>query len=399
MGTDVLPIYEKLMPAVMHVESRGNPSAISPKGALGTMQTMPGTLADPGYGIHPARDNSPKEQERVGQDYLRAMLTQYKDPRLALAAYNWGPGNVDRAMQQHGGNVDAVIASAPAETQKYIPAVLNQAQAGGGSPVPSPMQSRLQRNSGKDGQAMPFGARVKTSPKASPSELERRVQLAKELGATPAEIKQIVLGGSGGDSAPSGYRRKANGDLEPIPGGPADKNGATSMDDLNPRQKVAVQGVQRNLMSYASALTGVKQEVLATMTPEQIEKAVTEKGGRFLQGGTARYAASLPGGQLAVDAANSDTASYAQGAGAAWAAYENPTGIITNSDRETATLQMPNPKDPPEVQAKKLRNFLELSGYKPKAAPKPPPGTAPKIRKAPKQLSDDELLRALNGGG
>lgn len=52
--------------AVQSVESGGNPYAVSPKGALGPMQTMPGTLRDPGYGVAPARDNTPQEQARVG---------------------------------------------------------------------------------------------------------------------------------------------------------------------------------------------------------------------------------------------------------------------------------------------------------------------------------------------
>lgn len=128
LGTDILPSLEQ---AVMQVESGGNPAAVSSKGAVGTMQTMPGTLRDPGYGVVPARDQSPAEQERVGKDYLGAMLRQYADPRAALAAYNWGPGNVDNALRAAGGNVDAMLASAPAETRAYVPKVL--AQVGGGA--------------------------------------------------------------------------------------------------------------------------------------------------------------------------------------------------------------------------------------------------------------------------
>ena len=99
LGSDVVPSLEQ---AVMQVESGGNPAAVSSKGAVGTMQTMPGTLRDPGYGVVPARDQSPAEQERVGKDYLGAMLRQYADPRAALAAYNWGPGNVDNALRAAG---------------------------------------------------------------------------------------------------------------------------------------------------------------------------------------------------------------------------------------------------------------------------------------------------------
>lgn len=99
------------------------------------------------------------------------------------------------------------------------------------------------------------------------------------------------------------------------------------------------------------------------MTSEEIATAIRDNGGRFVQGGVARTLSELPFGGSMVAGANADIVSYAQGAGAAWAAYENPTGMITNTDRETATAQMPNPLDPPEVQATKIKSFLDLSGW------------------------------------
>lgn len=63
------------------------------------MQTMPGTLASPGFGVQPAKDGSPEEQARVGRDYLGAMAQKYNgDPIAASAAYNWGPENFDKAL-------------------------------------------------------------------------------------------------------------------------------------------------------------------------------------------------------------------------------------------------------------------------------------------------------------
>ncbi len=57
---------------------------------------MPGTLRDPGYGVRPAKDNSPAELERVGKDYLAAMGKRYDgNVPLQLAAYNAGPATVD----------------------------------------------------------------------------------------------------------------------------------------------------------------------------------------------------------------------------------------------------------------------------------------------------------------
>lgn len=99
-----------------HYDRAGN-IITSSAGAMGRMQTMPGTLRDPGFGVTPARDNSPEEMERVGKDYIDAMYARYGNIDHALAAYNWGPGNFDRAYRKHGANW---LQHAPAETQEYL---------------------------------------------------------------------------------------------------------------------------------------------------------------------------------------------------------------------------------------------------------------------------------------
>jgi hypothetical protein len=85
------------------LESNGAPDSSTVQGPLtssgeraqGNMQVMPSTSANPGYGVTPAKDNSPQEIARVGRDYLGAMTARYQDPALTLAAYNAGPGIVD----------------------------------------------------------------------------------------------------------------------------------------------------------------------------------------------------------------------------------------------------------------------------------------------------------------
>lgn len=108
------PQFNELVGRVIHQESRGDPNAVSPKGAEGLMQVMRHTGFDPGMGVMPMRNDSPEENVRFGRDYLAALLKRYDDVPTALAAYNWGLGNVDEWIA--GGRKGEL----PEETQTYI---------------------------------------------------------------------------------------------------------------------------------------------------------------------------------------------------------------------------------------------------------------------------------------
>jgi len=107
-------IPAKLLRSVVAAESAFQPQVVSPKGAIGLMQLMPATASQ--YGADP-RD--PAQNVEAGTAYLRDLLIKYKgDVALALAAYNAGPG----AVQKYGG------VPPYAETRSYVGRVIRNWQ-------------------------------------------------------------------------------------------------------------------------------------------------------------------------------------------------------------------------------------------------------------------------------
>ncbi len=84
-----------LVRSIMAAESNFDPSVVSQKGAIGLMQLMPDTAQE--YGIDP---NVPAQNVDGGAHYLRVLMNRYRKStdwlRRVIAAYNAGPGVVDR---------------------------------------------------------------------------------------------------------------------------------------------------------------------------------------------------------------------------------------------------------------------------------------------------------------
>jgi len=91
----------------------------SPAGAMFRNQVMPATAQNPGFGIRPAAAQTPEEYNRVGNEYMDAMRKRYGgNEQAALAAYNAGPGTVDKNLASNQGQLN--VGTLPAETQNYV---------------------------------------------------------------------------------------------------------------------------------------------------------------------------------------------------------------------------------------------------------------------------------------
>lgn len=127
-----IPVGEQYAPpalvkAVMQVESAGKPKAVSEKGAAGLMQLMPATAKE--LGVEDRFD--PAQNIEGGSRYLQQMINKYKKTDLALAAYNWGPSNIDKAIRKVKAEGKRVtwanimqVVKVPMETRLYVNKVL-----------------------------------------------------------------------------------------------------------------------------------------------------------------------------------------------------------------------------------------------------------------------------------
>jgi membrane-bound lytic murein transglycosylase D len=110
------------------VESALNPTAISRAGAAGLWQFMPGTGKMYGLDITSYQDErfDPIKETEAACKYLRFLYNTFGDWNLALAAYNSGPGNVNKAIRRANGKKDfwAIKQYLPKETQGYVPAFI-----------------------------------------------------------------------------------------------------------------------------------------------------------------------------------------------------------------------------------------------------------------------------------
>lgn len=126
-----LGVDPDLAEAVESQESRGNPTLVSPRGARGSMQVMPKTSVEISKRYGP-------DLQRQGVGYLGERLKSFEDvpedqrQSFALAAYNAGPGRLERARKHAGrkgldpNSFTQVAQFLPQETRDYVPGVFGR---------------------------------------------------------------------------------------------------------------------------------------------------------------------------------------------------------------------------------------------------------------------------------
>ncbi|RAV21738.1 lytic transglycosylase domain-containing protein [Paenibacillus contaminans] len=118
-------VSSSLVKSVIHAESSFDSMSVSGAGAKGLMQLMDNTAR--GLGVTDSFD--PEQNINGGTRYLSEMLNKYNGSEaVALAAYNAGPGRIDRLGIRTEADLQAKFSQLPQETQKYVNKVLELAK-------------------------------------------------------------------------------------------------------------------------------------------------------------------------------------------------------------------------------------------------------------------------------
>ncbi len=228
-------------------------TARSRAGAMGPMQLMPGTAKELGVDPH-----DPAENIRGGISYLKKMYSKYQDPALAAAAYNAGPGRLDKALSSESG-----LAALPKETRNYIIGL-----AGGGEV----------RHFYEGDYVDPMGSSpVVTDPDmgsyqsiipGSPENLLKNKQITEE------QYKEIKTRKEAAKTPPAKPKEETKPDLQ------------TTFDDFTRRQQASP---ERDIFAEIIARNDAQREDMKKSTAEDKNLALLAAG-LGIMGGTSPYA-------------------------------------------------------------------------------------------------------------
>lgn len=256
----------QLAMSVMNAESSGNPRAVSPVGAQGLFQLMPGTASD--MGVTNAFD--PAQNINGGVKYLGQMLQQFGSPQAALAAYNWGPGNVARRG----------VNAAPPATQAYVSKVMGNT---------APQSATPPSDGWVDVQMPGQQEQSQNASAAPPSDGWVDIQL-------PSQQPQQPTPNTGENSSISPPTP-----AQPAPAGPSFGGSVLQgmRDTLNAAQQLGVHSVQAlpsNVQSFVNhmPLIGPATKMLGMVPASQVDSRIAQQNQQYA-------AARANAGQTGID--------------------------------------------------------------------------------------------------
>lgn len=185
-------------------ESGFDPNAVSKRGAVGLTQLMPDAAEE--MGLSKDERTDPAKNVNAGLAYLRKQLDKYgNDYSKALAAYNWGSGNVDKHLAKNEGAINPV--GLPKETANYLTKIL----PGGSAMAAEPRKPDMR------GVPTPIDTKAKPAPAAAPQERSQFQAMADAARGVLGAGETALQYGTGLLSIPTAgayaqYRRAMYGD-------------------------------------------------------------------------------------------------------------------------------------------------------------------------------------------
>jgi soluble lytic murein transglycosylase-like protein len=120
-------VTPEIMDALFKQESNHNPNAVGPTTKYGTAKGLGQLLDTTGRAMHKELGLKEKydpfnaeQNAQISEYYLRKLYDRFGDIKLALAAYNWGPGNLSKAIKKFGRNYEVLEAKLPGQTKHYV---------------------------------------------------------------------------------------------------------------------------------------------------------------------------------------------------------------------------------------------------------------------------------------
>lgn len=240
-------------------ESGGDPEAVSRKGAVGLGQLMPEAAKEMGLTLEERKDPIKNVQASVG--YLKRQLDKYGSYDKALAAYNFGPGNLDKHLAKNEGQLNVI--GLPKETANYLTKILPMGSAQAADQKKTALDVVSERQKAEPDQ--PWHKRLTEAMKSGEAQRQAMLGIADLPYAAVGSLSDI------GAMAlrPFGYKVE-----KPVMGSAWLKEKAEQLGIREPEsQDQVLRGIRGGAETVATLATPLRAPAARANTAEQIARA------------------------------------------------------------------------------------------------------------------------------